>query len=310
MVALRPVVLASLLVSLLSAGCAGNDADAAGGDAGPTAGLLEGVVVDDAIRPVAGARVELDGGLANATTEADGLFRFPEVAPGAHVVRALKPGYADAVTQVIVAASEPTPLVKLVLVVDASSLPYATMASIEGFIECGLAFPPSYHFAACGGPNVASLIACSATDGAVCLGNVTGDRYIVVEWLEQVPTFLAIEVVWTPTQALGDTLWVLAQSSTPEQLEMVSASTHNDTSGPSPLYVSMDPQMVADSGIGRDAYFMSQVFAECTEGVPACGGAVVQQRFTMYLATFYGFQPPTEWRFTQQGSLPSPPQAS
>src|SRR5687768_4500257 len=132
------------------AGCsdAAPSSDEDGDGAAPPGTMpLEGVVVDEAIRPLAGVRVELDGA-ANATTGGDGLFRF-DAAPGAHVVRAAKAGYADAVTQVTLAASgEPAPLVKLVLITDAGSLPFAEVQKIQGYVECGTDTFNRY-FAAC-----------------------------------------------------------------------------------------------------------------------------------------------------------------
>ncbi|HUR25813.1 MAG TPA: hypothetical protein VM327_07365, partial [Candidatus Thermoplasmatota archaeon] len=71
------VSLALLAVALLLAGCSGGaKTSAAPADDAVNPGVvLGGVVVDDAIRPLEGVRVELDGG-PNATTDAKGEFRF------------------------------------------------------------------------------------------------------------------------------------------------------------------------------------------------------------------------------------------
>jgi hypothetical protein len=300
--------LAALLAfGILLAGCSqGAETPSAAVEDGAADGVdLEGVVVDDAIRPLEGVRVELDGA-ANTTTDAKGEFRFAGVAAGAHVVRATKGGFADTVAQADVRSGEDPPLLKLVLIPDLSTLTYAETQSIEGYVECGM-YGASFRYATCGTGNVASLIACSTFN--VCLGNVTEDRYIVVQKLARQPDFLVAEVVWTPTQALGEKLQVYVGGATAEDLAAASTHDYNGTIGPSPLYVTMNKTDLADSGIGVDAYFLSQTFAAptlkpCDFG--ACGvGLVVQQRFTYYLTSFFGYEPTKEWRFVNDGpSLP------
>src|SRR5687768_10408920 len=96
----------SLLVAVsctlaILAGCAGVERrDAGDGDGvrlgdgssvelvelenGEGKGSISGVVVDEAIRPVGGVKVDLtDAGLSTETDEA-GLFTFADVEPGAH----------------------------------------------------------------------------------------------------------------------------------------------------------------------------------------------------------------------------------
>lgn len=310
---MRSHVLSALLVlGLMVAGCADKAGDAGGapgGDGEAQPGTLEGVVVDDAIRPVAGVRIDLDNAF-NSTTGTDGTFRFDAVAPGAHVVRATKNGYADAVTQVVVAASEPTPLVKLVLLVDASDLAYAEVQKIEGYIECGTDTANRY-FAACGTGNVASFILCAQT--SVCQGNVTGDSYIVIQRFDRTPSFLVVEVAWTPTQLLGSTFSVWLGSATKEQLQFYpeTPSVWNITEGESPLYGTMNSTMLNDSGIGKDSWFLAQMFAgDAGQTGPVALGVVVQQRFEMFLTSFYGYEPPADWRFATTGMPPLPPTES
>jgi hypothetical protein len=226
-------------------------------------------------------------------------------------VRASKNGYADAVTQIVVAAEAPTPLVKLVLLIDVSGLAYAEVQKIEGYVECGTDTFNS-HFAACGTGNVASFILCAQTD--VCQGNVTDDSYIVIQKFDRTPSFLVIEVAWTPTQELGKALSVWLGSATKEQLQFYpeTPSVWNITEGESPLYGTMNSTMLADSGIGKDSWFLAQVFAGdsgIAAGITGIG-AVVQQRFEMFFTSFFGYEPPVDWRFTTAGVPPPPPAAA
>ena len=59
-------------------------------------GQLSGLVVDAKTgRPVAGAAVSV-AGLGRATTDRDGRFTFPQVAPGTHRINVRLKGYGDA----------------------------------------------------------------------------------------------------------------------------------------------------------------------------------------------------------------------
>ncbi|MEA3137006.1 MAG: Carboxypeptidase regulatory-like domain [Thermoplasmata archaeon] len=302
-----PEGLALAMALLLLAGCAQGGGTTAGTEAAAAdTGILQGIVVDDAIRPLAGVRIELDGDV-NGTSDAAGAFQFGGVPPGAHVVRATKAGFSDTVAQADVRAGEATPLLKLVLITDLSTLAYAETQAIEGYVECGM-YGASFRYATCGTGNVASLIACSTAN--VCLGNVTEDRYIVVQRFAQQPDFLVAEVVWTATQDLGKEMQVYIGTATPEDLAAASTNDYNGTIGPSPLYVTMDKTMLVDSKLGFEAMFLSQTFAAptlkpCEFG--ACGvGLVVQQRFTYYLTSFFGFEPEKTRRFVSDGP-PLPP---
>lgn len=300
---------AAAVLALLLAGCSDPAPADAGGPGLVAPGSLSGVVVDDAIRPMAGVDVVLDGD-ANATTDPQGAFTFEDVAPGAHVVRATRNGYADAVAQAIVPSGEPAPLVKLVLIADATALAFAEVQKIEGYIECGTDTFNS-HFAACGTGNVASFILCAQT--GVCQGNVTGDSYIVIQKFDRTPSFLTVETAWTATQDLGKVLSVWLGSATKEQLQFYpeTPSVWNVTEGPSPLFGTMNGTMLNDSGIGKDSWFLAQMFAGDSGIVPVTGmGVVLQQRFEMFLTSFYGYEPPVDWRFTTAASLPPPPTVS
>jgi hypothetical protein len=304
-----PLLGALVAVALLLPGCSqggtigGTQEDDEGG-----VGIVHGVVVDESIRPMAGVNVIL--GSLNMTTAADGLFRFDEVEPGAYVIRASYPGYSDAVAQVSVLTGEAPEAIRLVMVYNAGLRPFYRNTVIEGFIECGTYTAP-YSFAACGAGNVASLILCTNTD--ICLGNVTADRYIVAQWLDLTPNFLVVETVWEQNQALADRLRVLIGSATPEELRQPTSRVYNETQGVSPLYVTMTDEDLQDSGIGRDAMFLSQTFAArsgtmpCVSGSCVGIGAAAQQEFTMYLTMFYGYQPPPDWRFVGTETVPPPP---
>jgi len=89
------------------------------------AGILAGVVVDDAAAPVAGTTVELRVGPRvdrTAITDAHGAFRFENVAPGTYELRALMAGFRPVSMSVVVPKDRPLPAVRLT-VARASSSP-------------------------------------------------------------------------------------------------------------------------------------------------------------------------------------------
>lgn len=69
--------------------------------AGQERGLLFGIVVDDrSDAPIAGAKVRIVGGDAEAATDAHGMFVLAELPVGRVHLRAEKPGYSTVVEQV------------------------------------------------------------------------------------------------------------------------------------------------------------------------------------------------------------------
>lgn len=101
-----------------------------------TTGGIRGLVVDQAVRPLAGAHVTLAGG-ANKTTGADGLFNFTNLQPGDYFVQVVKPGYKSVQASATVKAGvvDP-PVVKVLLEALSSAQPYLDFFKLDGFYEC------------------------------------------------------------------------------------------------------------------------------------------------------------------------------
>jgi len=137
------LAVASLLLGTVLAGCAGKAADDAAADgstflaAAPTAagrGAISGVVVDEAIRPIAGANVTLGGQLATVRTDANGRFAFDDVAPGFMTLQAKATGYFAIHAPADVKAGE-TAKVRIQLLADRSPVPYHTTLKFKGFMQ-------------------------------------------------------------------------------------------------------------------------------------------------------------------------------
>lgn len=323
---MRPL-LALTLAALLSAGLAGcsdapkGDAEALdvpdlGLEATSTTGIVRGVVVDEAIRPIAGAAIGLRGGdvQRNATTGDDGFFGFDGLPPGTYFLSAAKPGFAatQGSTEVVAGDSEP-PVVKLQLVADATTLPYTVAHKWEGFMQCGL-----------------SVIAlCGVGTGLPAVGNVTQDRFATTVLVEGVPLFIQSETVWDTTTAASDQLW-LWHSNGDKQSGAFNGTRDSYAwrQGPSPLIMTSNATEVEASEYGTHNDLWLRMFTGSVEGTrnpldpencyPGgvgpdvfCGGVgfSLNQAFTVYTTQFFGYVPPEGWLFIDAGTVPEPPQA-
>lgn len=336
---LSRTLLVFTLASLLLAGCfaGGTKTDAGDLAARPGRGILAGVVVDDAVRLVAGAHVNVTatGVALNATTDVDGLFRFPDLAPGAYVVEARKAFYAAHKQAVVVLADVPDPaIVRFQLVFEPSSVPYATVYKHEGYHECGADAGGPGAIRVCSNVNIATwIVLCAQTEGAVCLGNVTNDRSVFFQDIPGPPTFIQAELSWEATSAAGTDLSFLIGGGTEEELKAgVALPAYNATNGPSPLMVRVsnhegpnawcntvpDPpcgeRAIEDSKLGVERVLLGQVDAGTSAKTPVCGtvspcgtGWSMLQQFTLYTTVFYGYEPPMDWLFTETGKTPDPP---
>jgi hypothetical protein len=103
-------------------------------------GVLRGIVVDEAIRPLANATVTLLPSERMAITTASGTFGFDELAPGTYFIKVEKPGYngTQTSTDVVAGVAEP-PIVKVLLVQNPSLAPYLEALHFSGFLSFGAA---------------------------------------------------------------------------------------------------------------------------------------------------------------------------
>ena len=309
-----PLLVSLLMASLALAGCAGDkgadqpadeDFDDLGLQASETTGVLRGVVVDTAIRPLAGVSVSVTGATPKeATTNADGLFGFSGLEPGTYFVRATKPGYnaTQASADVVAGVAEP-PIVKMLLSADPSNAPYVQTYVFEGFIECSGSFV-AVGFAACS------------------QAGLPNDKFIVEYPLDRPPQWVQSEAVWDTTQAVSPGLDVVYSYAG----EDVLLTNYVEDRGPSPLLLQANGTLAASVGLGNGTDLMIRVFNEPVEGTrpsdpaqgdgcvdrPALGGCAtgvgftVQQAFTIITNVFYGFAPDPSWLYNVDGPHPAP----
>lgn len=299
---MRAIAILALVAGSVLAGCSGSDPEATS-EGGPTfddlglqatssTGVIRGVVVDDAIRPIAGANVALTGDAAReATSTAAGTFGFDDLEPGTYFLSVSKLGYlpTQQSADVVAGVAEP-PIVKVQLMVDAANLPYVASYVFSGFTEC-----MTTVFQLCGFLNDVT------TDAG--LGNQTHDNTQTKHAVDRVPTWVQSEMVWSSTQALGGTM-SLMYSWTTDCPDSPFLCDH-DVEGTSPLLLTADAEDIAQIHIGDGEDVYIRTFTGSVEGtVPA--GLTLQQSFDVYTHVFYGYQPPEGWRFSDGGDVPQP----
>lgn len=311
--------LATLALLLPLAGCAQPDPsqDGQAAQATPTTGILHGVVVDAAIRPLANVSVAIalvDGGERSQVTTDDGSWRFGDLAPGAYVVRAQRLGYFDAQVSANVTAGVDDPDgVRILLDVDAASVPAVDAYVFDGFLQCSVTLV-AVRAAACN-PDEAGACGLPVDLCGVGPGNLTDDRFMAVQTIGRGGIeFLQSEMQWQAGSGLGSNLRAVP-GSRPE-----GGGATNDFrpfEGPSPLIMPMDGAIANGLFIGNGKDYVVRVFSGYMDGTaPPCLpspvgcqwgiGVAYEQRFSLITHAFYSFTPPEGWEFGRDGLPPVP----
>lgn len=328
----KPLLLAAVLLAAGLAGCSGGaggkdpaaevDFEGLGLEATDSTGVVRGIVVDAAVRPVAGVRVQArgpEGATAEAQSNDQGAFGLDGLAPGDWFLVANKTGYRETQASASVAAGvrEP-PIVKLLLEADPSAAPYVNTHVFEGFLEC------SFRAVVIG------YAACSGT---------ANDRFSESYTPEGVPDWWQSEMVWESTQAFGNALSLdiscLSGDPCPD-----GQVTINRSEGESPLFVTINRTEAEAFLLGAGQDVPIRVFAfgradtdvvdedsayqtmnQTTGGLVRCVewpaifdacvraggvGIILSQKFTVYSHEFHRYTPPAGWRFTVDGPPPAP----
>jgi hypothetical protein len=172
-------------------------------DADDIRGVVSGVVVDDAIYPVAGATVQLTRLGLETTTDDGGLFVFQDLPPGLQAIQAAKAGHSVGLGTVNVRSGQ---VVKAVLM--APRLPYQAPYHTTQVLE---EFRPVQ-------------------------GGVTEDARFHVVALDGAPAGMVVESYWEGLQAppLGDPLSYRVSAESNETVVETGAA-------PNPLRVELAP---------------------------------------------------------------------
>jgi Carboxypeptidase regulatory-like domain len=273
-----------------------------------TTGVIRGLVVDDAIKPVAGAKVVLNGVTQTATSDEDGLFGFQDLDAGTYFLQVSKNGYrpTQQSAEVLAGVADPA-ILKVLLQVDPSTLAYVEVHQYEGYLQCSFkaanqVFDPSWC-------DPAGATGLSANDDSMPWFPITRQ-----------PDYYQSEMSWESTQPAGTGLvtiqWACNEGDCGDDDYRLC-----NVRGQSPLTcrVNRTASLVeGGGGVGieeaefgtENMGYMVQMFANCFECVPGTvlgAGVVLEQRFQIYNHLFYGYEPPAEWTFLVDGAPPPPP---
>lgn len=293
-----------LVLLLLLAGCAsptpnsetpslGEDVDV---QVTATTGAIRGVVVDEAIRPIAGVQVSLVAANRVLNTTDSGTFAFSGLEPGTYLVEAVRFGFSSARQTVDVVAGDREPrAMRIQLLRDPSQVAYSSVQTFTGFIVC-----TTSAVATCGAPNVVSnVLLCPVFN--VCLGNVTDDRFGFDLFYEPNATYIQSELVWSSTQPLSTQLSMQMETIVGCDAEYYERSVAGD----SPLVNYATADEIAAAQIGGECSIFHSIFSGDTAGTPL--GVTVQQQYEVFSHSFYGYLPPEGWSFGKDGAPPAPP---
>lgn len=294
----RPAVAALVLLASALAGCAsdGDVLDPGAGSATTLAGTLRGVIVDDAIRPLAGVNVSATqpGGAPVAMeTGADGLFRFDGLPSGSYSVAATRLNYLSVQTLAQVVGGEPEPpLVQLQMALAGSTVPYVNAIVWEGYIGCAFTFG-----------NLCSAPAQAGYD-------VIGDSSAHLFWseyvdVERVPDLVQGEAVWEPTLATSEELKPIYGWSEPETWRNLAyQGTFFSESVRSPSFHRIPHGDLQDAKVGTESGLVVEFYSGGGTTNPTF--LTVNQPIRLVLHNFYGYLPPDTWRFVTDGPPPGP----
>lgn len=283
--------LAALLVLAMAlAGCSSGKDDGPGSaldqnvsgldlQATSTTGVIRGVVVNEAIAPLDGAKVTLQGTPPmETTTNEQGAFGFDDLPAGTHFLNVHKLGYRDTQQSAEVEAgvAEP-PVVKVLLVANPGELPSYELFQFSGFLECNVAAP--LVFVPCQNPATDEPI---GNDNFEAAFNFTGKADLI-----------HVSLVWTATQPVGHELYY--NLFTPPD----DSTTCDDcwTGGPSPLLMDLGGSTV-------DQFNEAQVvqIEVSGNGEQGLAGAELEQPFEAYVVVFHNFLPPEGYSYAADGA--------
>ena len=225
---------------LLLAGCAGGSGtDSADGLDQVVAqpGTIAGVVVDQAIRPLAGVLVEVAGTEIRAQSGDDGGFVLEGVAAGVHLVKASHGLYDTQQQTVEVLEGQAGASVRFQLTRVILATPYMQVLKFDGFLVCSVGFW-LYASEECGEgvgvPCEVPSVGCQRVGGQ---GNnfAQWDFYLDGGFART----LVVEMTWEPTSdTLREFQLNLGNDWTCDPT--CNGNALNVTGGPSPLYATVD----------------------------------------------------------------------
>jgi hypothetical protein len=246
--------------------------------------VFSGVVVDEAIRPVAGAVVDVTGSGLEATTDEGGEFLLP-VPVGEHLVEVRHASFAT-VQQTVSVPESGLRGFTLRLSLSASEAPYSLVAKYDGFVTCSL------------GISVIFSEECGEGVGTPAgrLGKQANNA-IRYDFQAESPSLktVVVEQVWEPTSDAGrEMLVVFATDWICEPACGGEAVGEGTMQGPSPLLL-----RVEDADLAPHLKDPATVFTTYTlaRNDAAQVNVLLNQGFQLFVTQFYREGAPDGYSF-------------
>lgn len=289
----------ALALTALLAGCATAPADDDAVVIAPGVGNLQGVVVDQTIRPVAGAEVRLATLNLTGTTDDAGRFTWEGLAPGSYLVEASHPLFDHTQVAVQVVEGE-VATAKLQLNRQIFAQPYTTTQAFDGFLVCSVGFFV-YASEECGEgtgvPCEVPVLGCQRVGGS------DGNKAQWDFWLDgPFVRTLVVDMTWDPSSpTFDDAYLVLATDWTCDPFCI--GNELNITTGGNPLYLTdtiTNGTTVANTGnvsVTAETRFSTFVWPDWGHGDPTNADVAFNQRFQVFATAFYYLPAPAGWSF-------------
>lgn len=288
----RAVLLAFTFLAVALAGCSGGPGPAVDPTdipVGSGRAVFAGVVVDEAIRPVEGAVVDVTDSGLNATTAEDGSFLLP-VPVGDHLVEVRHASFAP-VQQTISVPETGLRGFTLRLSLSASEAPYHMLLKYDGFVVCSL------------GVSVIFSEECGEGVGTPA-GRVgkQGNNNIRFDFQPESPSLktAVVEQVWTPTSDAGREMLILFNTKwTCEPACGGDAVGAGNVQGPSPLLLRVDEADLAPHLEDPANVFTTYTLArnDATQV-----NVLLNQGFQLFVTLFYRESAPEGYSFVSSVS--------
>lgn len=315
-------LLAVMVAGVVLAGCSGSEEprepEPQGGasfedldvQATDTKGILLGVVVDEAIRPIKDATVTLNmpgGGKSEKTTDTEGRFAYGDLDPGTYFLVVKHQLYTEVQASAEVVAGDKDPRVLRVQLERLFAQdPFSELIAFDGYLACSISFPVGTTCV-----NDYTRIVGGTVPG--CQGGCLRDYNVsktggnIREYVSSVgPGWqtLVFEATWVPSfEGLAQGLTISVSYFT----RPTASHFYAGTSMPNPLRLQVD---VGVEGEGQNLEptlinpeGQDDLFVFFNDGGGA-GSVTLNQKFQSFQTNFYYGVPPEGWSFVNGDTAP------
>ncbi|HEX9816681.1 MAG TPA: carboxypeptidase regulatory-like domain-containing protein, partial [Candidatus Thermoplasmatota archaeon] len=255
-------------------------------------GIVRGVVIDESQLPLENVTVALGA----ATTDSDGAgqFEFKNILVGKHTLRASLQGYLNASLDIEVEADSATE-VRLRLQQTATSAPYHESQTQTGIHACGVGWrtgpaPPGYTGLCIALQHAgASVVDRSMLSFHVKISNATGFWHEST-WSPSTPLRGGMNVIWGYVLDDGLSLNDVADNGSRESPLRLTSMIEDWIAA-----ITGTPSVFCNAAECELRSFHSSYGETLGPSSPADAGVVVNQRYDVWLTTFYNGPVPAEF---------------